>query len=332
MLLSDPIIKWLLQGDVSIQYQTTRDLLKNDAKNLQKRIEKEGWGKEFLARRQPDGHWGRAFYQPKWTSSHYTILDLKNLNIARSQSAIKKSIQWIVESEKGDDGGINPGKTIDNSDVCINGMVLNYACYFKQEEKSLRSVVDFLLSQQMPDGGFNCHSNRKGAVHSSLHTTLSVLEGIHEYRSNGYSYRLDALKKAQQESEEFILIHRLFKSDKTGMIIHPNFLKLRYPPRWYYNILRALDYFRVASVPYDPRMQDALDFVMDKKNKNNTWDLAAKHPGDTHFEMEKAGQPSRWITLIALRVLQRYLDRNTYLNNTISTPTCMMKKSLMNNT
>lgn len=306
MLISDRTIKWLLDGDVSLQYQTTRDLLKRDDKNLQRRIAKEGWGKEFLARRHKDGHWGRAFYQPKWTSSHYTILDLKNLNIVKSQAAIKKSIQIILESEKGDDGGINPSKSIKDSDVCVNGMVLNYACYFSQKEALLKSIVDFLLSQQMPDGGFNCQLNRMGAVHSSLHTTLSVLEGVFEYQSNGYTYRLKELKKAQQESEAFILQHRLFKSDKTGLIINPNFLRLRYPSRWYYNILRALDYFRAALVPYDPRMQDALDHLKNKQNKNDTWTLAANHPGQTHFEMEKAGQPSRWITLIALRVLQNY--------------------------
>ena len=87
-------------------------------------------------------------------------------------------------------------------------------------------IVDFLLSQKMPDGGFNCFSNRQGAVHSSLHTTLSVLEGISEYEKNGYTYRLKELIKSKKEAIEFILIHKLFRSHRTGEIINPNFLKL----------------------------------------------------------------------------------------------------------
>ena len=64
------IIKWLLEGDVSIQYQIHRDLLSTERKDLQKRIAKEGFGAEFLSKRKSDGHWGLKFYQPKWTSTH----------------------------------------------------------------------------------------------------------------------------------------------------------------------------------------------------------------------------------------------------------------------
>lgn len=70
------VIKWLLEGDVSIQYQVHRDLLGNDRQDLQDRIAKEGWGERFLIKRNSNGHWGDRFYQPKWISTHYTLLDL----------------------------------------------------------------------------------------------------------------------------------------------------------------------------------------------------------------------------------------------------------------
>ncbi|MCP4133679.1 MAG: hypothetical protein GY754_22110 [bacterium] len=297
------VLEWLLAGDVSIQYQVHRDLLHADKIHLRKRIEKEGWGAEFLSRRSKNGHWGRAFYQPKWISSHYTLLDLKNLGIMPENKLIKETLEIIFKNEKLDDGGISPRGSIKESDVCINGMVLNYASYFGFPEKELESVIDFLLSQQMQDGGFNCFSNRKGATHSSLHTTVSVCEGILEYASNGYTYRLKELKKAEQESREFILQHRLFKSDKTGKIIRKNMLMLSYPSRWYYDILRALDYFQLAGVKYDSRMDDAIAVLFKKMRKDNKWPVQARHPGETHFDMEKTGEASRWNTLRVLRVL-----------------------------
>ena len=76
------------------------------------------------------------------------------------------------------------------------------------------------------------HSNRIGAVHSSLHTTLSVLEGILEYTRNGYQYRLEELTGARRQSEEFILLHRLYQSHRTGATIQPGMLHLSYPFRW----------------------------------------------------------------------------------------------------
>jgi hypothetical protein len=200
------LIEWLLQGDVAIQYQTHRDLMGQERPDLQARIATEGWGARFLAARQPHGHWGQKFYQPKWISSHYTLLDLRNLCLAPTPPAVRETIDRIAREEKTADGGVNPAETIAQSDVCVNGMFLNYAAYFRTDPALLESVVDFLLGQHMPDGGFNCRSNRSGAVHSSMHSTISVLEGILAYEQNGYAYRLAALQAVARQSEEFLQI------------------------------------------------------------------------------------------------------------------------------
>lgn len=302
------VLKWLLRGDVSIQYQVHRDLLDLEKPDLQKRIEKEGWGKKFLSARKPNGHWGLGFYQPKWISTHYTVLDLRNLCISQNQQQIRESVNLIADNEIGKDGGIHPSGSAGKSDVCINGMFLNYASYFKIEGKKVKKAVDFILSQKMPDGGFNCQLNRKGAKHSSLHTTLSVLEGITEYEKNGYQYRLDELNKVKMSSVEFILAHQLFLSDKTGDLIHKNFLNFPYPYRWKYDILRALDYFQYSNTTFDKRMLPALEILLKKRNKDGTWKVNAKYPGKIHFEMEKAGNPSRWNTLRVLRAFKHYSE------------------------
>jgi hypothetical protein len=302
------ILSWLLHGDVAIQYQTWRDLLHKNKPALRKRIESEGWGAEFLSRRSSGGHWGRGFYQPKWTSTHYTLLDLKNLGISPANKTIRETLRLVFAKEKAPDGGVLAIGAEKKSDVCVNGMLLNYASYFQVKQDLLISIVDFLLKEKMADGGFNCHSNRRGAVHSSLHTTLSVLEGIHEYEKNGYDYRLPELLKARRTSEEFILMHHLFRSDKTGAVINDSFLKLNYPCRWYYDILKALDYFQSAKVSYDPRMADALEVIIEKRTPAGQWKLPSRHPGQVHFELEPAGKPSRWNTLRALRVMQWFGD------------------------
>lgn len=300
------VIEWLLQGDISIQYQVHRDLLDTDMAEIQNRISEEGWGKAFLSRRKSDGHWGKSFYQPKWISTHYTLLDLRNLNLAPDHSLIQSSIERILDTSGTNDGGIRLGpSTSQRSDVCVNGMFLNYASYFKTAENRLRSVVDALLHEIMPDGGFNCRSTRSGATHSSLHSTISVLEGLFEFTKAGYKYRNDDIIKALKNAEEFILLHRLFLSDRTGTIIHKDFMRLSYPCRWKYNILRALDYFQYTGKKWDDRMSKAVDVIM-KKSKNGLWKMPAAHPGKVHFVMEKTGQISRWNTLRAMRVLKHF--------------------------
>lgn len=304
----DEGLKWLLEGDVSLQYLVSRDLLDKplkDISKLQKRIPLEGYGKALFDKQKDNGHWGLSFYQPKWVSTHYTLLDLKNIGTPKIESTTR-IIRRLPLEEKGKDGGINPAHGGARSDVCINGMFLNYACWFGVKEKDIESIIDYIIEERMLDGGFNCQKNRSGAVHSSLHSTISVLEGIHTYMTQGYTYRLDELIESAQASEAFILAHHLYLSDKTGEIIHQNFTKFSYPCRWYYDVLRGLEYFADAHVPYDSRMKEALDLLLSKRQKNLHWKVQNRHQGQRHFDFEKTGTDSRFNTYRALKVLKAY--------------------------
>lgn len=301
------IIDWLLEGDVSIQYQVWRDLLGSDRKKLQTRIAHEGWGTKILAKRNSDGHWGDGFYQPKWISTHYTLLDLRNLNIPSDNAIVHETIAQVLQNNVAEDGGIQLGpSTLQHSDVCVNGMFLNYASYFKTPEKKLHTIIDSILNEIMPDGGFNCRTTRTGAEHSSLHSTISVLEGLAEFQKAGYMYRKEEISNAQKSSIEFILLHQLFLSDRTGQIISKDFLKLTYPCRWKYDILRAMEFFQYAGIKWDSSMKAAMDVLMIKRNKAGTWNVQAAHSGQVHINMERAGKPSRWNTLRVLRVMKHF--------------------------
>lgn len=306
-MTDEKIIAWLLKGDVSIQYQVWRDLLGLEKKNLQLRIANEGWGHIFLSKQKLDGQWGNRFYQPKWTSTHYTLLDLRNLNLPPEIEIIKESIKIVLQNNKAADGGIQLGPSTSHySDVCVNGMFLNYASYFRISELKLQSIIDSILAEIMTDGGFNCSTKRSGAIHSSLHSTLSVLEGFTEFQKAGYTYRKQEIAEAIKTGVEFILIHRLFLSDSTGQIIDEKFLKMTYPSRWRYDILRAMDYFQYAELKWDNRMTAALTYLKKKKNKDGTWSMQAAHAGQVHLIMESAGKPSRWNTLRMLRVMKHF--------------------------
>lgn len=303
----EELIKWLLDGDVAIQYQVHRDLLAKERKDLQNRIQNEGWGKMLLSKRKANGYWGKSFYQPKWISTHYTLLDLRNLNISPDNPLVNETIELTLDACRAKDGGIRLGpSTSDHSDVCVNAMFLNYASYFRTEEHKLYSVVNSILNEVMPDGGFNCRTSRSGATHSSLHTTLSVLEGFLEFQKAGFAHRSSEIQRAMDSAEEFILLHQLFLSDRTGEVIRKEFLKLAYPGRWKYDILRALDYFQYSGRAWDDRMEAAVGVIQKKRNKNGSWNVQAAHPGQVHFVMEKAGAPSRWNTLRALRVMKHF--------------------------
>jgi len=305
------IIDWLLDGDVSIQYQTKRDILdcnKKEVLLLQKRISEKGWGKSFLDKRDNEtGLWGKGIYSPKWISTHYTLLDLKNINIYPTNSKYIKSSKILLNNL-----WFNMGKIREDSylDVCIAGMILSICCYAKVKSKKIFEIIDYLLKRQYLDGGWNCRWE-KGDMHSSVHTTINVLEGIRDYIKNNYKYRVEELSKRVRDSHEFLFKHRLFKSHRTGEIMKKQMTMLSFPGRWRYDILRSLDYFQSVDQKFDKRMNDAIEILIKKKRKNNRWSLQQKYPGLSHFDMEQSGEDSRWNTLRALRVLKEY-KKNFY--------------------
>lgn len=299
-------VAWLLDGDVAVEYQTRRDLLDDDRPDLQARIAQEGYGAQLLAARGPDGHWGRGFYQPKWTSSHYTLLELRELALPRDNPVATGTVTMILTTERGADGGINPSGTIAASDACINGMALGYSAWFGADPALLEGVVDLLLDLRMPDGGFNCRVNRSGATHSSLHTTVCVMEGVTTYLGLGNAYRAEELSEALGSSAEFLLRHRLFRSERTGEVIHPELVRLHHPTRWHFDVLRGLAALAAAGVARDPRMDEALEIVVDRRRPDGRWTAGRSYPGVTHIPAERGNRPSPWVTLNALRVLRRY--------------------------
>ena len=168
-------------------------------------------------------------------------------------------------------------------------------------------LVDRLLGEQLPDGGWNCEVER-GATVSSFGTTINVLEGLLEHqRVLGGSAKVAT---ARRRGEEYMLERRLFRRKSTGEVIDPSWLAFSFPTWWHYDVLRGLDYLRAAGVEPDERFAEAIAVVEGNRDGDGRWPLQNVHEGETHFDMDDGeGRPSRWNTLRAMRVLDWYAQR-----------------------
>lgn len=300
----DAIIRWLLAGDPAIRWQVYRDLLgatEGTVERERRKIVREGWGARLLARQDLEGTWGGGLYNPKWTSTTYTMLLLRDCGLPPSNAQARKACALLLAGGRRPDGGINFGRA-QQSETCITGMVLSIVSYCQYDDGRLDSIAEHLLGQQMPDGGWNCR-RRGGATHASVHTTISVLESLQLYEQYSRSNQLN-LRAAQQRAREFLLLHRLFRSHRTGRVIKPEFTRFAFPPRWHYDILRALDHFQAVDAPRDPRLSEAINIVLNRRREDGRWSVEHSYKGKTHFALERVGRPSRWNTLRALRVLK----------------------------
>ncbi len=295
----EDLIKWLLDGDISIQYITHRDLLGSDEKallRLQNQIGREGFAAEILSCRNRDGHWGLHYYQPKWTSTHYTLLDLKNLCLSKSTKPCRDMVARMFDECETEGGGIDVSKTGRPIDIAVNGMILQYAVYFREDDQRLERLLDLLLAAQKTDGGWTWDF---AADVGEPHTTICVMEGVGEYISAGLTHRISDAQSAIAKGVEFLLSKGLFMagSDK-------KYLKLSYPYRYRYDILRALEFFAVYGVPFDDRLQPGTEWVESKRNPDGTWHLENVHKGKVHIAMESLKQPSRFLSEKALFIFK----------------------------
>jgi hypothetical protein len=306
------VLDWLLDSDPAIRWQVLRDLTGAPASEVRAeraRVATEGWGARLLALQDENGQWDGGTYYPSpfddsedgqpWTATTYSLLLLRDFGLDPRSDEARNAVALVRENsrwEEGDqpffEGEVEP---------CINGMAVMLGAYFGED---VDGVVARLLGEQLADGGWNCEVER-GSVRSSFGTTINVLEGLleHEHATGGSP----ASVQARQRAEEYLLERGLFRRRSTGELIDSDWLEFSYPTRWFYDVLRGLEYFRAAGSRPDERVAEAVEVLRSKRQPDGTWLLENSHPGRTHFAMEDGdGRPSRWNTLRALRVLDWY--------------------------
>ncbi len=301
--MSDPVLDWLVAGDPAIRWQVERDLLDRNPtiwRETRVQVGLDGWGRRLLDHQDAGGTWGGGLYSPKWTSTTYTLLLLRRLGLTPSNDGAISGCVRLLDGATWVEGGVSYWSGRDLTERCVNGMVLSLASYFDAEDPRVDSIAELLLSAAMPDGGWNCRDHL-GATHSSFHTTISVLEGLTEWKRR--TGRSDA-DTAIARGHAFMLDHRMYRSHRTGAVINGAWTAFHFPPRWHYDVLRGLDHLQDAGAVPDPRAADAIELVEARRRPDGRWVKGPQYSGDTFFTLEPGRVPGRWNTLRSLRVLK----------------------------
>jgi len=305
------VIDWLLDSDPSIRWQVMRDLMHEPADVVaaeRSRVATEGWGARLLALQALDGRWGTRPWSLDYTDTFHVLellrrlgLDPESTRARRAIDLVREHVTWRVpefETPWSDnrffEGEVEP---------CINGNVVATGGYFGVD---MTPLVERLLGEQLPDGGWNCEVEN-GATVSSFGTTINVLEGLLQFeRAIGGSARV---REARRRAEEYMLERRLFRRKSTGEVIDPDWLLFAFPTWWHYDVLRGLDYLREVGEKPDPRAAEAIEVVEGARAPDGRWLLQNVYEGVAHLQMEDGeGEPSRWTTLRALRVLDWFSE------------------------
>lgn len=312
----EDVLDWLLAdaADPAVRWQVLRDLAAAPTSRWRAqraRVATEGWGAALLSHQDEDGQWAGGAHFPSdhvwggdepgqpWTSTSHQLTLLRRFGLDPTTDAATRTVElvgancvWEHDAQPYWEGEVEP---------CINGQLVANGTHFGVD---MTPVVDRLLSERLDDGGWNCEVEN-GATVSSFDTTTNVVEGLlaHEQAVGGDA----AVAAARHGGEEYLLQRGLFRRRTTGEVADDGFLTLTHPERWHHTVLRGLDHFRAAGrwdgTPPDPRLGEAVEWLRSRRRDDGTWPLERVLAGRTWFEMEVVGAPSRWMTLLALRVL-----------------------------
>jgi hypothetical protein len=254
------------------------------------RVATEGAGAMLLALQAADGRWSGAAWNRGWNSTMHVLMLLRDMGLDPASDQARHAVDLV--SDRVTWKGCGPQECDCNAffegevEPCINGQVGAVGAYFGQD---VRGIVERLLVEQLPDGGWNCEA-AQGSTRSSFNTTICVLEALLAYQ------------RGVRSSQEVI------ERDRKGGAVWTRFA---FPTWWHYDVLRGLDYLRSAGVAHDERVGEAIDLVASKCDSDGAWPLEVWYPGVMPVETDHGeGRPSRWNTLRALRVLNWYSVRD----------------------
>lgn len=313
---SSSTLEWLLEKDQpSIRYQTLTQLLDKPESNPEVKealslIPKHGWAASILNKQRPDGYWqtSEGLYRPKYTTSNWQLLVLSDLGVTAADPRVKKTCELFFDQRYRADGGFG-GKSkegVSRSHFCGTGNAARMFVRFGySEDNRVKTAFDWLVEHQRADDGWHCFPGR--------YSTLDCWEALAAYATLPREKWTRSIKRSAERGAEFYLSHELWRE---GRKRYEPWFRFHYPWHYYYDILLGLDILTSLGYEDDPRLKTALNLLREKRRPDGRWVMDAVHPdidpGATYQEpgakpliIEKLGEPSKMMTLIALRVLKR---------------------------
>jgi hypothetical protein len=221
----------------------------------------------------------------KWRGGHWRLISLADLGVEEGHpgalAAAEQSLAWLSKPRRLN--AIHNRRIDGRVRRCASqdGLAL-YSCLRigMRGDPRLDTLAESLVETQWPDGGWNCDI-RPQVTHSSFHESWGPVLGLAAYGAGA--------EAAVERGAEFFLRHRVVHSDRTGKLVGPRFLRLRFPAYWHYDLLTGLRTLAGAGRLDDPRLADALDLLEQQRREDGTWACDGrwwKRPGSKGSNVE----------------------------------------------
>jgi len=318
-----PPLDWLLEPDPTnpgVRYFALRDLLGRptddpDVVAAQAEVMRTGPVPAILAAQAPEGYWVQPGpgYGPKYRSTVWSVLFLAQLGADGRDPRVRRGIEHLLDHALTKAGAFSSNGTPSDAYHCLWGNLVRAMLDLGAwGDERLARAVEALARSVTGDGyddyrksglqgpGFPC------AINGGLPCGWGAVRVLWALNAVPPEGRTPAVEAAVQATVDFLLRYDVARADYPNEgKISPNWFKFGYPLGYVTDVLLNLEALTEAGITHDPRLDDAIALVRAKQDAQGRWKLEYGYHAKMWIDVEQMGRPSKWVTLRAMRVLQR---------------------------
>ena len=305
-LRSDPT-DWLLEEDnPSVRYLALRSIMElpeDDRKVVTARqaIMQQGPVPAILAAQHEDGYWVKpgTGYLPKYQGTVWQVMFLAQLAADGSDERVARACEYVLAHSRAKSGAFSVTGVPSTVIECLNGNLIHalYRLGWGSDARVQEAVSQLCLSIERRH--FQCPANAK------LPCAWGAVKALLAFSAIPPAERTSEVKTAIREGVESLLSRNLAIADYPYRErVSSNWQRFGFPLSYTSNVLEALQALAGVGHGAAPGLTDALRLVLSKQDHLGRWKMETSLNGKMWVDIEKKGQPSKWVTLQAAQMLQ----------------------------
>jgi hypothetical protein len=314
-LRGDPVA-WLLEEDnPSVRYFALRDILQlphDDPELLdgQSAIMASKPVSDILAAQYPQGHWIKPDrgYSPKYRATVWQLMFLTQLGATRTE-AVDRGCRTVLEhSYLPEEGLFSATKSGTGAIICLNGNLLHALRHFGYGDHQTARTVTEALAAHIGTEGYKCRGNAsdRSKEETWLPCVWGAIKALRAFAVIPAPDRSEAVNRAVDQGVDCLLSRDLMGAEYPSATakVSPLWFRFGFPLAYHSDVLEALDVLAQLGHSTEPSLLKAIEFVLENQDDQGRWPSEhTLHKTWTRFG--RKGQPSKWVTLRALRMLAK---------------------------
>jgi len=316
-LLTEDLKEWLLAGEPWVAYRTLTDLMDMDKTDkavvtAKRAIPEHPAIKKIFKGLNKDGYWGKPkdihTWWPKKDTTFWILPMLADFGFTVDNKRIARACEYVftIQIQSGGFGWDPPTKPSD----CHSAIIIESLAKlgFLQDSR-LQRAYDWLNRRQRLDGGFWCKDTGQigGPREKEPSCAMATMFVLGAIAQNPKLQNSEIAKKGVNFLFECWKNRGKIKYAGHDSQIETGWEKLKYPFTDYkiLKFLNVLSQFEYAKKRL--RESEMVNLLLSKRNENGRFTPESIHKVWSDFDFGQKEKPSRWVTLLALRVVKRIL-------------------------